>query len=47
MQLGNREFAMAQETLEKDVLKCAEEMPEVALFCEYYLDSFKKTLDEL
>jgi 5'-deoxynucleotidase len=47
MQLGNREFAMAQETLERDVLKCAEEMPEVALFCEYYLDSFKKTLDEL
>ena len=47
MQLGNREFAMAQDTLERDVLKCAEEMPEVALFCEYYLDSFKKTLDEL
>ena len=47
MQLGNREFAMAQDTLGREVLKCAEEMPEVALFCEYYLDSFKKTLDEL
>ena len=47
MQLGNREFAMAQDALGEDVKRCAREMPEVALFCEYYLDSFKKTLDEL
>ena len=47
MQLGNREFAMAQDALGEDVMRCAREMPEVALFCEYYLDSFKKTLDEL
>ena len=47
MQLGNREFAMAQDAIGEDVKRCAREMPEVALFCEYYLDSFKKTLDEL
>ena len=47
MQSGNREFAMAEKTLKKEVEECAEKMPELALFCEYYLDSFKKTLDEL
>ena len=47
MQLGNREFAMAQKTLGEDVFRIAEELPEVAYFCENYLDSFKKTLDEL
>ena len=47
MQNGNREFAMAEKTLKKEVEECAEKMPELALFCKYYLDSFKKTLDEL
>ena len=47
MQSGNREFAMAEKTLKKEVDAYAEQMPEFALFCEYYLDSFKKTLDEL
>ena len=47
MQRGNREFAMAEKALEREVLDCAENMPEVAYFCECYLDGFKKTLDEL
>ena len=47
MQLGNREFAMAERTLGDDVRRMADEMEEVAYFCENYLDSFKKTLDEL
>ena len=47
MQSGNREFAMAEKTLKKEVEAYAEIMPELALFCEYYLESFKKTLDEL
>ena len=47
MQLGNREFAMAERTLGEDVWHMADEMEEVAYFCENYLDSFKKTLDEL
>ena len=44
---GNREFAMAEKTLQAEVEACAKAMPEVALFCEMYLDGFKKTLDEL
>lgn len=47
MQRGNREFAMAEKALEREVFDCAENMPEVAYFCECYLDGFKKTLDEL
>lgn len=47
MQSGNREFAMAEKSLKKEVEEYAKDMPELALFCEYYLDSFKKTLDEL
>lgn len=47
MQSGNREFAMAEKTLKKEVEAYAQTMPELALFCEYYLESFKKTLDEL
>ena len=47
MQRGNREFAIAEKALEREVLDCAENMPEVAYFCECYLDGFKKTLDEL
>lgn len=47
MQRGNREFAIAEKSLEKEVLACAKIMPEVAYFCDCYLDGFKKTLDEL
>ena len=47
MQSGNREFAMAQKTLKKEIDVYAEVMPEVKWFCDAYLESFKKTLDEL
>lgn len=47
MQRGNREFAIAEKSLEKEVLAYAKTMPEVAYFCDCYLDGFKKTLDEL
>ena len=47
MQSGNREFAMAQKALAKEVESYACTMPEVRLFCDTYLESFKKTLDEL
>lgn len=47
MQRGNREFAVAEKSLEKEVLAYAKTMPEVAYFCDCYLDGFKKTLDEL
>ena len=46
-QRGNREFAMAEKALAREVLAYAKEMPEVAYFCDCYLDGFKKTLDEL
>lgn len=47
MQSGNREFAMAQKALAKEVENYACTMPEVRWFCDTYLESFKKTLDEL
>lgn len=47
MQSGNREFAMAEKALGKEVEKYACDMPEVRWFCDTYLESFKKTLDEL
>ena len=47
MQRGNREFAIAEKSLEKEVLAYVKTMPEVAYFCDCYLDGFKKTLDEL
>ena len=47
MQSGNREFAMAEKALQREVSSYAERMPEVKWFCENYLDGFKKTLDEL
>ena len=47
MQSGNREFARAEKALKKEVDEYASKRPELALFCEYYLASFKKTLDEL
>ena len=40
-------FAMAQKALAKEVENYACAMPEVRWFCDTYLESFKKTLDEL
>ena len=46
MRSGNKEFAKAEKTLKKAVEKyyC---YPEVKYFCDTFIDSFKKTLDEL
>jgi 5'-deoxynucleotidase len=46
MRSGNKEFAKAEKTLKKAVEKyfC---YPEVEYFCNTFIDSFKKTLDEL
>ena len=46
MRSGNREFAKAEQSLKKAVEAyfCHEE---IKYFCEKFLDSFKKTLDEL
>ena len=43
---GNKEFAKAKLTLKKEVdaYRC---LPEVAWFCDTYLDTFKLTLDEM
>ena len=43
---GNREFAMAAETLLGEVEKFRF-MPEVAYFCDTYLETFNLTLDEM
>ena len=43
---GNREFAMAERTLKKELDKYRA-LPEVAWFCDTYLDTFSRTLDEL
>ncbi len=43
---GNREFAMAENTLKKELEKYRE-LPEVAWFCDTYLDTFSQTLDEM
>ncbi len=43
---GNREFAKAEETLRKEILSYRV-YDEVAYFCDTFLDTFKKTLDEL
>ena len=43
---GNREFAMAEKSLRAEVEKYRR-LPEVDWFCDAYLDSFSKTLDEL
>ena len=40
-------LAMAQKALAKEVENYACAMPEVRWFCDTYLESFKKTLDEL
>ena len=43
---GNREFASAKKTLGSEIERYYD-MEEVRYFCETFLDSFKKTLDEL
>lgn len=44
---GNREFASAEKTLRAEVERLCSVMPEVAKFCELYLDAFSLTLDEM
>ncbi len=46
MRSGNREFAMAEKTLKKEV-DSYRRLPEVAWFCDTYLDTFAQTLDEM
>ena len=46
LQSGNREFAMAQKALKKEV-DCYRSLPEVDWFCNTYLDTFSLTLDEM
>ena len=43
---GNREFAKAEVSLRKEV-DAYRSYPEVAYFCDTFLDTFSKTLDEL
>lgn len=43
---GNREFARAEETLRAEIEKYYK-YEEVKYFCDTFLDTFKKTLDEL
>lgn len=43
---GNREFAKAEETLRCEI-DSYRRYDEVAYFCDTFLDTFKKTLDEL
>ncbi len=43
---GNREFAKARDTLYGEIEKYFH-LPEVKYFCDKFLDSFSKTLDEL
>lgn len=43
---GNREFAKAEDTLYREIEKYFD-MDEVRYFCDTFLDTFKKTLDEL
>ncbi|MBO5883096.1 MAG: 5'-deoxynucleotidase [Clostridia bacterium] len=46
MKSGNREFAKAEKSLKKEV-EAYYEYPEIKYFCDNFLASFKKTLDEL
>ena len=46
-QAGNTEFRTAKKTIWKAVLAMQEELPEVRDFCEEFLPSYGKTLDEL
>lgn len=43
---GNREFSMAADTLLAEIEKYRD-MPEVAYFCDTYLETFNLTLDEM
>ena len=43
---GNREFSKAESALKKEI-DAYLQYPEVAYFCETFLDTFTKTLDEL
>lgn len=47
VQCGNKEFAMAEKTLKKELASYTLDMPEVKWFCDAYLHTFSKTLDEL
>ena len=46
MRRGNREFAKAEKALKKEIEKYYTN-EEVKYFCETFLDTFRKTLDEL
>ena len=46
MKSGNREFAKAEKTLKKEVDSLCS-LEEVKYFCDTFLPTFKKTLDEL
>ena len=43
---GNREFAVAERSLKKEIKACCV-LPEVEYFCAEYLDTFRQTLDEM
>ena len=43
---GNKEFAKAEKTLKKEV-ESYFELDEVKYFCDTFIQTFKKTLDEL
>ncbi len=43
---GNREFVVAEKTLKGEV-DSYRRLPEVAWFCDTYLDTFSQTLDEM
>ncbi len=44
---GNREFRTARQSTSESLLAMAEELPEVKSFCDDFLASYGKTLDEL
>jgi 5'-deoxynucleotidase len=46
MRSGNREFAKAEKTLKKEIDTYLD-LPEVKYFCDTFIPTFKKTLDEL
>ena len=46
MRSGNKEFAKAEKTLKKEV-ESYYELEEVKYFCDTFIPTFKKTLDEL
>jgi hypothetical protein len=46
MRSGNREFARAEESL-REAVEGYLYLEEVKYFCETFIESFRKTLDEL